>query len=643
MLPGGGGRQSGPLPQFSPQVPAKASVMVRKLAVLFLLLVLLPSCAAMPLSLPSEAPAPQVRQTETALFQAAEASYRRQAYRQAYQQYANYLERYPQGSRAMDARVRAAEISGLLGDWQGSLRRYQGILTRQPQPEIALKARYGIGRAYFKLGEYQQASQVLDSLTAAPDLPRSLWFSTQALMVEIALKQGRVPQAFARLRLAAQDLASGDPEWFEDLKTRLLEQATVSELDQLAALYRDNPLSAALLLRLARLSQDAGQPEEARKWVATLKERFPDSPEAAKAERLVTGSKVVVSCLLPLSGQLSNLGFRVQRGMELAAKKAPVKLVFRDTATDTVVAADVTRDLAQDESVLAILGPLSSAVAQSAANAAQTAGVPLIALSQKDGLTQTGNWIFQAFLTPRQQVRAVVRQALSLGIKRFAILYPDSSYGRAFSQNFQEEVAAGGGELAAQAFYSPGSQEFGPTLATLADSLKPQAAGEPAATALFIPDDIATVAAIAGGLAGTPLQGVQLLGTNLLNNPRAPEAHLAALQGVIFPDAFFAGDPNPEVQKFIAAYRQQYGEEPDYLAAQGYTVFRLMARVAESSQALSRATLPQQLLSLKGVPGLPWFQRFNEQREEEASLYLLTITGGTVQMVPPPSGSEPRQ
>ena len=475
--------------------------MVRKLAVLFLVLALLPSCA-MPPSFPSQAPAPSVRETETALFQAAEASYHRQAYRQAYQQYANYLERYPQGSRAMNARVRAAEISGLLGDWQGSLRRYQGILSRQPQPEVALKARYGIGRAYFKLGEYQQATQVLDSLTAAPELPRSLWFSTQALMVEIALKQGQVPQAFARLRLAAQDLASGDPEWFEDLKTRLLQQATVSELDQLAALYRDNPLSAALLLRLARLAQDSGQAEEARKWVATLKDRFPNSPEAAKAERLLTGGKVVVGCLLPLSGQLSNIGFRVQRGMELAAKRAAVKLVFRDTGTDPETAADITRELAQDENVLAILGPLSSAEAQSAANAAQAAGVPLIALSQKDGLTQIGNWIFQAFLTPRQQVRAVVRQALGMGIKRFAILYPDSSYGRAFSQNFQEEVAAGGGELATQAFYSPGSQEFGPTLATLADSLKPQAEGEPAATALFIPDDVATVAAIAGGLPG---------------------------------------------------------------------------------------------------------------------------------------------
>ena len=615
--------------------------MVRKLAVLFLIMALLPACAGMLPPLPTEGPAPQAQKGETALFQEAEASYRRQAYRQADQHYANYLERYPQGSRAMDARVRGAEISGLLGDWQGSLRRYQGILARQPQPDIGLKARYGIGRAYFKLGDYQQATQVLDNLTAAADLPRSLWFSTQALMVEIALKQGQVPQAFARLRLAAQDLASGDPEWFADLKTRVLEQATVPELEQLAALYRDNPLSAALLLRLARLSQDAGHPEEARKWLASLKERFPNSPEAVGADKLLIGGKMVVGCLLPLTGQLSNIGFRVQRGMELAAKRASIKLVFRD-ATDPETAASLTRELAQDASVLAILGPVSSAAAQSAADAAQAEGVPLIALSQKDGITQTGNWIFQAFLTPRQQVRAVVRQALRRGIKRFAILYPDSSYGRAFSQNFQEEVTAGGGELATQAFYSPGSQEFAPTLTELAESLKPEEEGAAAATALFIPDDAATVAAIAGGLAGTSLKGVQLLGTNLLNNAKIPPAQLTALQGIIFPDAFYAGDPNPEVQKFIAAYRQQYGEEPDYLAAQGYTMVQVMARVAESPQALSRSGLPQQLLALKGVPGLPWFQRFNSQREEETGLYLLTITDGAVQMVTPTSGAEPR-
>jgi branched-chain amino acid transport system substrate-binding protein len=617
--------------------------MVRKLAVLILVLsLLLPACVPLPPAGPSGPQAPKVQATDTALFQAAETDYRRQAYRQAYEQYTAYLQRYPEGPRAMDARVRAAEILGLMGDWPGSLRRYQAILARQPGPEVSLQARYGIGRAYFKLGEYQQATQVLDNLTAASDLPRSLWFSTQALMAEIALKQGRVPQAFARLRLAAQDLTSGDPEWFEDLKTRMLEQATAPELEQLAALYRDNPLSAALLLRLARLAQDAGQTEAARTWVATLKERFPTSPEAAAAERLVAGGPVVVGCLLPLSGQLSGVGFRVQRGMELAAKGSPVKLVFRDTGTNPEIAAGIIREFAQDESLVAILGPLSSSVAQAAADAAQAAAVPLVVLAQKDGLTRTGPWIFQAFMTPRQQVRAVVRYAMGRGIKRYAALYPDSSYGRTFFQNFQDEVAAQGGELAAQAFYSPGSQEFAPTLASMAEGFKDQPEGAGGPVALFVPDEAAAVAAIARGLAATPLKGAQLLGTNLLHSTKIPGEQLTVLQGVVFPDAFFPGDPNPEVQKFIAAYRQKYGEEPDYLAAQGYVVLSLMARAAESDQALSRGSLPQKLLTLKGLPNLPWFKGFNSEREEEANLYLLTLTAGGIQMVQAPAAGEPR-
>jgi branched-chain amino acid transport system substrate-binding protein len=610
--------------------------MLRKAASLFLLIVL-PACAAFPPFAPPP-PAPGVQKTDDALFQEAEASYRHQAYQQAYQRYTAYLERYPQGSQASTARWREAELLGLLGDWQGSLRRYQSLLDRQPEPDIALKARYGMGRAYFKLGEYQQATQILDSLTAS-DLPRSLWFSTQALLAEIALKQGRINQAFSRLRLAGQDLPSGDPEWFEDLKTRLLEQATPAELEQLVTLYRDSPVSAALLLRLGKLAQEGNRTDEARQWINTLKERFPNTPEAKAGDSLLAGGgKTILGCLLPLSGQLSNIGFRVQRGMELAARRAPLELVFRDTRNDPNAAAQLTRELAQNDRVLAILGPISSAVAESAATAAQAARLPLLALSQKDGLTKAGDLVFQAFLTPSQQVHGLVQQLSARGIRRFAILYPDSSYGRTFLQNFQEEVTAQGGELAAQELYAPGTQDFNPVLATLQDALK-QAPEQPDGTALFIPDDAAVVANIAGQLAATPLKGIQLLGTNLLHNSALSGTQVTTLEGILFPDAFFAGDPDPGVQKFITAYKQQYGEDPDYLAAQGYLVVQVMRHLLESEKSISRLELPRQLLAHREVPGLPWFRGFNADRVEEAAPYLLTIKDGRIQMVTPGSGA----
>ncbi len=598
--------------------------MLRQATFFLLLLLLLPACGVIPPLVPPPAPGPQASGED--LFQEAEAAYRQQAYNKAYQHYEAYLERFPQGPRAMEARLKRAELLGLQGDWYGALRHYQGLLAQEPAPDIALKARYGIGRAHFKLGQYQQAVQVLDALTAL-DLPRSLWFSTQALLAEVALKQGNVPQAFSRLRLAAPELPSGDQEWFDDLKTRLTEAATPEELERLVTLYRDDPLSAPLLLRLANQARDAGRPEEAQKWLATLKERFPNSPEAASASaRLPTSVRAQVGALLPLSGEFAHLGAKVKQGLELALEDRGVDLVSRDTHNDPGAVPGLVQELAQDHSLLAIVGPLTSAVAQAAAAAAQAQGLPLITLSQKGGLTQAGPYIFQAFLTPGQQVRGLLSQTMGAGFKRYAVLYPDSPYGHTFAEAFQEEAAARGGEVAVLEAYLPGTRNFSGALAALWGG-----AASPPFQALFVPDDAKVVAAVAQQIG--PDTGVQLLGTNLLHAPNLPPEQLQALEGVLFPDAFFAGDPNSGVQQFVAAYRQKYGEEPDYLAAQGYVAGRLLVRLLSPGKPLSRAQVPNQLLALPPAKDLPWFKGFNQERQEEAPLYLLTFNGGQVQML----------
>ena len=590
----------------------------------------LPACGPASYLFPPTTPVVSPREVEEDLFQQAEESYRRQVYRQARTQYGTYLERYPQGRHALVAQLRLAELVGLLGDWHDSLRRYQALLAREPQPDIALKARYGVGRAYFKLGQYQQALRVLDSLTA-DDLPPDLRFSTQALLTEIALKQARVPQAFARLRLAAKDLASGDREWFEDLKTRLVEQATPEELENLANLYRDTPLSVVLLLRLATLAQKAGRGDEAQKWAETLKERFPESKEAAGVERLRRGERRLLACLLPLSGEFGNFGRHVKQGMELAARGTPLELSFRDMPNDQGAAAQLVRDLAADPRVLAILGPIRSGAVQGAAQVAQEARVPLIALSQRGGITQTGDFVFQAFLTARQQVRALLRRTVGQGLKRYAVLYPDSGYGQTFMQQFLEEAAVQGIEVVVQEPYSPATRDFAPALTSLKALYQPEQ-GSPGFAALFIPDDASAVSAVVGQLEGYGMKNLQLLGTNQLHAPDLPEAEARALEGIIFPDAFFARDPSPAVQEFITAYRQQYSENADYLAAQGYTVVRLLLKALEGDKNLQRADLPKRLLALKELPDLPWFKGFNADREAELSLYLLTVKDGAVQL-----------
>jgi branched-chain amino acid transport system substrate-binding protein len=609
-----------------------------RLLPVFLVLMILTSCAHSPGQYPPAQP-PTAQNKGESLFMEAESYYRGHDYHRAWQTYATYLKQNPQGVSANQARLREAEILGLLGDWQGSLNTYKDLLNRGIGESAAYQVRYGIGRAYFKLGQYQTATEVLESLTAS-DLPEPLRFSTNALLAEIALKKGEMEHAFLRLRLAARDLPAGDQEWFDYLKTRLVEQATPAELEYLANLYRDSALTAPILLRLARLAQEGGRPEEASKWVKVLKERFPESKEA-KISNSLTPARPVVGCLLPLSGSYAEYGNRVKTGMELAAQETHLDLEYRD-CPNPAQAARMVQELSQDPRIVALLGPLTSGDAQAAAEAAQAASIPLIGLSQKQDLTAAGSEVFQAFLTPLLQVRALLHYTINeRGLKSYAMFTPDSAYGQAMAKIFEDELVAQGGTLVSQATYPPDTQDFSQALNPLLSAYQPSPEGAPAFEALFIPDEAHTLAAIASQAAQHPLGKVQVLGTNLALPKKGQSSLDQSLNGILFPDAFFAGDPNPAVQSFIAAYRQRYGNEPDYLAAQGYMVVRLMAHVLAGQTPPSRAELPQKLQALRDVPDLPWFKGFGSDRQAELALYILTIKNGQVEMATTPAAVQP--
>ncbi len=611
-----------------------------KIVLCFLALALFSSCQARAPLHPPEQP-PTVQDKAENLFLEAESYYRQQNYRLAWQGYAAYLQQQPEGMRANQARLREAELLGLLGDWPGSLNKYQDILKRGPEAEAAYQARYGVGRAYFKLGRYQEASGVLESLTAS-QLPGPLRFSTNALLAEIALKNGEVEPAFLRLRLAARDLGSGDQEWFEHLKTRLVEQATPAELESLANLYRDSALTAPLLLRLARLAQEEGRPDEARKWLQLLKERFPEAKEARTADSSGKPARPVVGCLLPLSGNHADYGHRVKQGMELAVQGTNLELIYRDTSKDPGQTARLVQELSQDSRIAALLGPLTSAEAQAAAEAAQTAGLPLVSLSQKRDLTVAGPLIFRVFLAPAVQVQALVRHTLGeKGLKRYAMLTPDSAYGRTLAQLFSDELLVQGGTLVSRATYPPDTTDFTQVVNSLLPDPQPGAEAAPPVEALFIPDEAGVVAALATPLAQRYQGKVQLLGTNLAK-PKKDQAGLAqALDGLIFTDAFFMGDPNPAVQNFVAAYRRRYGTEPDHLVAQGYLVARLLTHLLEGQNSPSRADLPNRLAALRDIPDLPWFKGFAPDRQAELALYILAIRNGQVDRVTSAAAGQP--
>ncbi len=378
------------------------------------------------------------------LFQEAENLYRAQRYEEALKRYEQFLQTSPPEQQWQQAWLRTAELYGIRGDWNQARARYERLLTMKTDSGLAQKARYGVGQANYKLGHQLEAERILENLSAS-SLPGELRFKTNALLTELSLQTGNLNQAFSRLLLVAKDLTEGEEEWFQDLKTRLLSRATPLDLEKLADLYRDTPLTAAVLLQLVKLELQAGRPEKAGTWLTTLEQRFPASPETAQAKQAVAGVKksqpaesaTIVGCLLPLSGDHGEFGRQVKNGLELAASQTGAALIIKDVGGSSERTAAAVAELAANPQVLVLVGFFPAAIAEAAAEAAQRLGMPLLALTQKKDITLDRPYVFRDFLTQSLMLQALLNYtANTRGWQRYAILSPNYKNCQSLARQF---------------------------------------------------------------------------------------------------------------------------------------------------------------------------------------------------------------
>ncbi len=176
-------------------------------------------------------------------------------------------------------------------------------------------------------------------------------------------------------------------------------------------------------------------------------------------------SRYTIGCLLPLSGYYKSFGDKALKGIELALgqfcsqnNRPSIKIIIKDTGSDPDVAVNAVKELFE-EHVAAIIGPIFTA--EPAALEAQNRGIPIITITQKDNIADTGDYVFRNFFTPKMQVETIVSYAIEeLELKNFAILYPNENYGKVFMNLFWDEVMACGGKVVGVESYELDSTDF---------------------------------------------------------------------------------------------------------------------------------------------------------------------------------------
>lgn len=353
-----------------------------------------------------------------------------------------------------------------------------------------------------------------------------------------------------------------------------------------------------------------------------------------------------IGCILPLSGRYAAYGNKaldavlLAAGVFNAAKETPIRILVEDSQSEPTVASAAVGRLA-DAGVACILGPMGSQEAQEAAKEAQRLKVPILTLTQWEGITGIGDHVFRNFLTAAMQVRTVVQYAQAeIGLRRFATLYPEDPYGREMARLFREEVLRKGGEIVREKSYKTDQTDFGEEIRALAGLPPDSPASDipamappkpsPGFEALFIPDSAARVAMIVPQLAYYDITGIRLLGTSGWDSPDLLDTDPERLQGAIFVDGFFANSFRPEVNRFIEAFYMAYRREPDMMEALVFDAADLAVRLVIEKRGGTREAFRKSLMQVTGYQGATGKTSFSSSRDAEKELFVLTVKGGQI-------------
>ncbi len=483
----------------------------------------------------------------------------------------------------------------------------------------------------------------------------------------------------------------------EKISTDLIENKLSSgELESVAADSYFTALKPQLLLKLGKTHLKNRQPDKAAEYFRSITSLFPQSTYATQANVLMTTIHLtndvdakVIGAILPLTGKNASLGQHalnaIRMGLDLNNPDNKFRLALFDSQSNPEHAASGVDKLVKDDKAIVLLGGFTAREAAAIATRAELLSTPYFGFSQKSGLTNIGDYIFRNSVTPEMQVDKIVQFAFEkLKARKFAILFPNDSYGVEFSSIFWDHILAHGGEITAAQTYDPKETDFTEAIQKLVGTyyvearaeeyqarvkeLKEQkeqkglketleAAGEksnkkPVAKnssrdhwsaenilppivdfdVLFVPDSSRALGQILAFMSYNDVKDMKYLGTNIWNSPDLPKRAANYNSGVYFVDAIDISQTATEPAPFFREYLTLYKEEPTLVEIQAYEVARIVKEQIKAG-ATSRETLASSLRSMGHSDGVTGQLRMSSQRELERPIHVLTLDSGILKKI----------
>ena len=383
--------------------------------------------------------------------------------------------------------------------------------------------------------------------------------------------------------------------------------ASLLTADQLQALLEKYPVDRDVIgwiqLQIGRECQNSKRYRAARYWykkvlAAEVAENLSSTAQKGIESLEDRGAGMpTVLVLAPLSGDFAEFGAAAIQGVILAHEKAglqgKVNLRVADTRADAAQALLRTQQAINQDSVVAVIGPIMSAPAATVGAwlGSNFQNIPMLTpTATDDGIAKMGPNIFQVNITMDNLAKSIADFATKcLDIREFAILSPLGGYGASMSQSFTQAVERRGASIVAFRNYEEGRPDYKTEFSLLRDVRFKQlnrrrnigkGASDPDAVnakerksymqdstfnipGIFIPaTNPGDAGLMAGQVAFNKISGVLLGASGWYGRELLIQGKRQVDSSYFSVPAMDMDGNNDNLKKFVSSFKERWGEEP---------------------------------------------------------------------------------
>jgi branched-chain amino acid transport system substrate-binding protein len=341
------------------------------------------------------------------------------------------------------------------------------------------------------------------------------------------------------------------------------------------------------------------------------------------------GSKPVVGVLLPTTGEWSEYGESMKRGIDLALEMdqeilpSGFQVLWGDTASDPATGAAELERLAAEGAGLFVAGTTSDTARELLPLLEQTDSIAVSPSASAPSLTKDSRRFFRVFASDELEGRRAGRFLYDDQNKATVLIFAeDSAQARGIEPPFRQVFEqAMGGEVVGRV--SLEDDNWG-TVAT--DLL---AANSPESVYIIGYGD--KTIDVLRYLKGKGFGGV-ICATSAFYTGHVVEENPELVEGVFFPQpAFDVKSEARLTQEFVNTYRERYQDEPDIYAAHAFDAMRVVIFVSGEAKSFSATEIRKVLaFGVKEFPGVTGIIQFNDYGDVHHNPIMFIVKDGEV-------------